>query len=113
MDLVFITTSRMTSSEQKKIRAMAKLLPETSYITNERVEIKGEDLLLSGQKEVEGKEIEPDKIYCMKAPVYNEANHYRRMKRAFGKNGRDGIKAYLNLFSKTKIDDFIDILFPN
>lgn len=103
----------MTSNEQKKLRAIAKILPSQAYATNETVEIKGEDLLLSGQKQVEGKEIEPEKVYYMKSPVYNEANHYRRMKRAFVKSGRSGIKAYLNLFSKSKIDDFIDILFPN
>lgn len=102
----------MTATEQKKIRAIAGILPSQKYPTVETVEISGADLLLSGQTQVEGKEINPDKTYHMRSPVYNEANHYRRMKRAFEKHGADGISAYLKLFVSVDVGKHVKMLFP-
>lgn len=102
----------MNSTEQKKLRAIAAILPSEKYATVETVEISGEDLLLSGQSQVEGKEIDPKKTYLMRSPVYNEANHYRRMKRAFEKHGAAGISAYLRLFVSVDVSKHIKMLFP-
>jgi len=104
----------MPTINQKKIRAIAKMLPTTSYATSEYQEISGEDLLLSGNKEVGGKPVESEKTYSMRVPVLNEENHYRRMKRAFRASGSEGIKRYLKRF----VEDYgatcktIDIIFP-
>lgn len=99
---------------QKRLRSIAKMLPPLTYVTRERVEIKGEDLLLSGQKEVEGKAIEPEKVYVMSAPVYNEANHYRRLKRAFLANKKKGVTAYLKPYVREPkaLAGIMDAIFP-
>ena len=90
------------------------MLPSLSYATSEQQEITGEDLLLAGHKEVAGKAIDKEKSYLWQAPVYNEANHYRRMKRAFEALGVDGIKNYLKPFVKEweTVCKSIDIIFP-
>jgi len=104
----------LESLNQKRLRAIAGMLPPMSYETRETQSIKGEDLLLSGHKEVEGKPIEAEREYFMRVPVYNEANHYRRLKRAFQANGREGVKAYLRVFvsDSAKLGETIDLIFP-
>ena len=103
----------MNINEQKKLRAIAKILPNQFYNTSEPVEIKGEDLLLCGTKEVAGKDVDPEKTYIMKSPVYHEANHYRRLKRNFIAYGKAGIKSYVKAFVKhpESTNDIIDVLF--
>ena len=104
----------MNSLEQKKIRAIAGILPIRLYGSNETVEISGEDLLLAGTKEVEGKEVIAEKVYYMKSPVYREENHYRRMKRAFISRGSKGVEGYIKAFMKSPeyADHITKVLFP-
>lgn len=99
---------------QKKLRTLAGMLPAKAYATSEQQEIKGEDLLLCGHKEVKGEAIDPEKTYFMKMPVYNEMNHYRRMKKVFLQLGRDGLKRYLRPFvtDHEASCKAIDIIFP-
>jgi hypothetical protein len=103
----------MTSTEQKKIRVIAGLLPPFKYFINERVEISGEDLLLSGTSEVDGKTVDAEKTYLMKSPVILEGEHYRRLKRRFIKSGTQGIVDYLSLYVKDKegLIKIVDVLF--
>ena len=103
----------MTNTEQKKIRVIAGLLPEFKYSINERVEISGEDLLLSGTSEVDGKPVEEGKTYWMKSPVILEGEHYRRLKRRFISRGSQGIVDYLSLYVKDKegLIKIVDVLF--
>lgn len=89
------------------------MLPVGNYATYESQEITGEDLLLTDTKEVDGKPIEPDKTYSFKSPVIHEKNHYRRLKRAYIKRGKEGIKAYLKIYMKdyAKLSGAIDTIF--
>jgi len=104
----------MNSLEQKKIRAIAGILPIRLYGSNETVEISGEDLLFAGTKEVEGKEVIAEKVYYMKSPVYREENHYRRMKRAFISQGSKGVEGYIKVFMKIpeQAEVIIKVLLP-
>jgi len=105
----------MNSLTQKKIRAIAKVLPTRLYGSNETVEISGEDLLLAGTKEVDGKEVDAEKTYYMKSPVFREENHYRRMKRLFMKMGAQGITNYIKVFMKRpeQAEGIIKVLLPH
>jgi hypothetical protein len=104
----------MNSLEQKKIRAIAKILPTSLYGSLEMIEISGEDLILAGTNKVEEKEVDPKKVYYMKSPIYREANHYRRMKRSFIKRGSKGIVKYIKAFMKTpeQAEVIIKVLLP-
>lgn len=63
------------------------------YATKEIVEMKGEDVVLSGIESDE--EINPDEEYLINMPMYHEVNHNRRLVRAFIKSGHDGVCHYL------------------
>lgn len=104
----------MKSLEQKKIRAIAQILPSSLYACSEPVEISGEDLLLSGTKKVEGKDVEAEKVYYMQSPVYREKNHYRRIKKAFISKGKKGVELYIKDFmqSPEKAELIVKVLLP-
>ena len=103
----------MDKTIQKKIKAISKLLPANAYQVNEKVEIIGQDLLLSGHKKVNGEKVDPEKMYLMDMPVYFEKNHYRRFKKAFQKSGSEGVKKYLKGFVKDfkKLCLIVDVIF--
>ena len=103
----------MEKVQELKIRAIAKILPVRQYEVNSRAKVSGEDLLLCGHKEVEGKAIEKDGEYVMPMPFYNEVNHYRRLKKAFTKNGLNGVKSYVARFVKDKVElnNTLDVIF--
>ena len=86
---------------------VAKHIPKSSRVVYYPSSIIGSDLILSGTNTVEGCLVDPKRDYVMKAPVYYEINHYKRMKKAFKKNGRDGIVRYLAPFFNQKGIDFI------
>jgi hypothetical protein len=93
----------MDKATQRKIMVIAEMLPADNYSTVIKEEIKGEDLLLCGQTEVEGKPIDPEKTYLFNNAFIHQMNHYRRLKRSFLRNGLNGIKNYLRPYSKDKI----------
>lgn len=73
-----------------QIKQVALLLPETNYTTTEQVAITGEELLLTGVIEHEGKPILKDGMYSMENKVYHPFNHARRMKRIYNSNLKRG-----------------------
>lgn len=94
-----------------RLRELAKKLPQTQYVVNDAVKISGEDLLLSGHKEVDGKEIDKDKEYFMTNPCYHESNHYLRLKKSYSKNGIQGVLDYSKQFiKKEKQRDFSTLI---
>lgn len=64
------------------------------YDANELIDITGQDLLLSGQTEVEGKKIDPKLTYRLRIHRAQEVSHMRRVCRAYKKNGFEGVNAY-------------------
>lgn len=59
----------------KIINIIAAELPEEKYMLLENDLITGEDALLSGNKEINGRPVEKDKLYEMDVPIIREANH--------------------------------------
>ena len=62
----------------------------------------GEDLLLSNIEEVEGEPVDPEKEYIIGDVMTREVGkkqHHRRMKKAFMKNGVEGVCAYFKKFN--------------
>lgn len=98
---------------EKKLRGIAKMLPKMQYAIKDKVKVTGGDLLLSGHTEVNGEKIEEKKVYFMSIPFYNETNHYRRLKRSYQKNGKEGVKQYIKPYSKNpkEVNESIDIIF--
>lgn len=83
-----------------RLRELAKKLPPTQYVAGDTVKISGKDLLLSGHKLVDGKEIDSEKEYFMSLPIYYESNHYLRLKKSYSKNGIQGVLDYSKQFIK-------------
>lgn len=97
--------NRLSAEDTKALRGFAKELPTFLYTATEQVEISGEDLLLGGYSKADG--IEKSKTYFISCPVYLEANHYRRLKRTYIKNGFNGVKAYVNTI-KSSISEYLN-----
>lgn len=81
----------------KMIKALAKNIPMINEASHEQHRMKGSEILEWGTiKEIDGKPIDPDKEYNFNYPVMMVQNNARRMKRAFVRNGPEGIKNYMN-----------------
>ena len=94
-----------------RLRELAKKLPPTQYVSRDTVKISGEDLLLSGHKLVEGKEIDSEKDYFMDSPIYHESNHYLKLKKSYSKKGIQGVLDYSKQFIKDeKRSDFSTLI---
>lgn len=78
------------SEVMQQIKQVALMLPQMNYTTVEQVVITGEELLLSGKTEHEGKPVKKDGVYTMENKVYHEFNHARRMKRIYNSNLKQG-----------------------
>lgn len=80
----------------KIIKKLANTLPMVNTITHEDHYLKGSEILEWGTiTEINGKKINPEEMYKVSEPVLIARNHQRRMKKAFLKNGADGIGHYL------------------
>ena len=79
----------------KLIKSIASKLPERYFTQSEQIKISGEDLLLSGQSEVNGIPIDKEKIYLMQNPVFETVNHAKRLNKAYQREGVKGIKLYV------------------
>ena len=80
-----------TKHQLEIIKVLAEKIKETlgeevmTYNAIEKVPISHEDMKLSNQV------FEEDKEYNMKIPVAYEVNHRRRLRKAFEKEGTEGI----------------------
>ena len=85
--------------KKKRLNLIKKLcndLPQISENTHEKHLLKGSEILEWGTvKEIDGVAINPDKEYLYSYPVILIQNNARRLKRAFVKNGINGLKHQL------------------
>lgn len=65
------------------------------YSFNDTVDISGEDLILSGQEEINGKPVDPEETYKMTYPASRNVNFYKVMKRIYKREGFPGILDYI------------------
>lgn len=77
------------------LKAYTDQMPVIMNQTHEVHRMTGEELIEMGYAERDGEKINPKKTYLYNAPVLMAANHYRRLKRAWLRDGEAGIKAYL------------------
>ena len=86
---------------KKKIKAIKAIaagvnLPLVMSNTTELHLVKGSELIEQGQTHIGEMKIIPELDYPIRMPVQIAFNHGRRLKRAFTKNGAEGIGNYLN-----------------
>lgn len=86
--------------KKKKIKAIKVLANKMALINGSHTEshwVKGSEILSwNTVTEIDGKPIDPDKLYDHVMPVMMIQNNQRRMKRACLKNGVEGMKHVLN-----------------
>ncbi len=95
-----MASKKLTKWEEKLLRAYSLEMP---IIAEDSVEVHvmtGKELKEFGYVEQEGKPLIDDKKYDYKYPVVIAANHYRRLKKAWLKDGEDGLKKY---FERVKL----------
>ena len=85
--------------KKARLKAIKQLANNMAFIneeTHEKHEMLGSEILAWGTiKEIDGKPIEPEKKYMYNSPVMIIQNNRRRMKRAFLRNGEQGITELL------------------
>lgn len=85
----------LTKEDEKLLRDYAKLLPVIMETSHEDHKMTGAEMIEMGYVLEEGEVIIPEGKYIYKYPVMMAVNHYRRLKRAWLKEGEPGILAYL------------------
>ena len=78
----------------KGIRVRAAEVPQVDINVTEMHTVLGSELLYQGETEIDGKPIDPKKVYKQKMPVILAVNHTRRMKNIFKKFGNEGLLTY-------------------
>jgi hypothetical protein len=78
----------------KFFRKLANQMPKEFIISTYFSSISGADLILSGQKLVDGQPINPKGNYRMKMPSTVQVNHESRLKTAFSKGGVEEVFKY-------------------
>lgn len=89
---------KLSKNQKLLIKAIAEKIPNQKRVINSNTFISGEDLLLSGHTEVEGKEIDPEKDYIMNLPMYFECVHEKRIAKQAKKKGFEGVFNYVSRF---------------
>ena len=86
----------ITSNLSQLIKYLATLLPQITVHSHEKHNLKGSEILeWETVTEIDGLPIEPDKMYIWKYPVITAANHNRRMRNKYTRDGIPGIHKYL------------------
>jgi hypothetical protein len=89
----------MKKKQLKVLGLIAEKLPRVTYLASmERAEWTGEDALLAGTEEIDGKPVDPEKTYQVRVPLVRDWDHKRRMKEAYKREGRMGVIKYCRPF---------------
>lgn len=86
---------KLTKKIRKQLRILAGQMPVTYYDVTHKSYVKGEELLKSKVTEVEGKPVDPEKVYVNHRQKYHLVNHKNRITRAFESNGWNGVTSYV------------------
>lgn len=86
---------KLTKAEEQLLKAYANHLPVVFQNTHEVHKMTGAELIEMGYVEKGGEKLLPAMKYEYNMPVQLAANHYRRLKNAWLKDGEPGITAYL------------------
>ena len=85
----------MNKKALKIISKISNQLPVQLYNTKYRVKCSGEDVILAGTDEIEGKKIDPKKDYILNSILQRGVDHKSRMKKIYNKRGKIGLITYL------------------
>lgn len=85
---------------EKLLKEIASTLPDSIYEALEMQQIKGDEALKTGLKLPINEQINPEKEYQFKSPVYHTVNHFNRLKRAYKQKGIEGVNNYLDKIKK-------------
>lgn len=91
---------KISKSQMKFLNALSDIFPQQQYSFKGTTKVTGEDAILAGNTEINGKEINPDEEYTMTMPFTNTVNHKNRLKSAFRRNGRSGVIKYCKPYYK-------------
>lgn len=91
---------KLTAEEEKILKNYCRALPVIMESSHEIHVMTGAEITeleeALGEIEKEGIVLDPEKKYPYSMPVQIAMNHYRRLKRAWLKDGQSGIQKYLN-----------------
>lgn len=79
----------------KQLRKMASELPSLQRSAVEKEQHLGSALIAQGITEINGKRVDPNKIYIKSTGVKLPVNHNRAMKKLFLKHGEVGAAVYV------------------
>lgn len=92
------TMPQLPADIVNKIKATAKILPVILSNTHEKHILSGAEIIELGTIEkIDGKAIVHERKYVMPMPVQLYWNHFRRLKKAYSKEGYIGVKRYVAL----------------
>ena len=91
---------KLTKEEEKVLRSYVKQMPVFTDNCCEVHIMTGLELKEMGYVEKEGKPLIDDAKYNFRYPVIMAINHYRRIKKAWLKDGEDGLKNYFENIKK-------------
>jgi hypothetical protein len=86
----------LTNNIQELLKKLSTMLPIVTIHSSEKHLLKGSEILeWETVTEIDGKPIVAEKTYLWTYPVITSANHYRRLKNRFKKDGIPGVQQYL------------------
>jgi hypothetical protein len=95
---------KLSKEDEKVLRAYCSQMPTFTEDICEVHIMTGAELKEMGYVEKEGKPLVDDVKYDFKYPVVLATNHYRRLKKAWLKDGEAGLKKYFEMV-KLSIDN--------
>src|SRR5579872_6399694 len=100
IQILTVLKTQTAMGKKKKLKAIKALANKMALINGSHTEshwVKGSEILFWGTiTEIDGKPIDPEKLYDHVMPVLMIQNNQRRMKRACLKHGVEGMKHVLN-----------------
>jgi hypothetical protein len=90
---------KIDKKKEKELHYIANRLQPTWYDANSLCYIKGEELISKGKSEVDGKPVDPEKVYQYTRTVPYPVNHKRRIMKAYIDKGNDGVVEYLKAYN--------------
>ena len=89
-----MSPKKLDAEDKRMLREWAHTLPVVMEWTTEKHKMNAEEIRDMGYVEEVGGKVEDDGKYLMTMPVQMAANHYRRLKQAWLKEGQPGILKY-------------------
>lgn len=102
----------LTKNISDLLSQLAGLLPQVQCHSVEKHKVLGSEILSWNTiEEIDGQPIDPERSYTWRYPVIFPANHKRRLKNRYKKNGIPGVQQYLEwIISLQKEGDEIERL---